>query len=869
MLDPKTSRFWKAALQSGLLDAEALAACWDAISPEKRDDAEHLDRRLGRQAVYLQRLTLWQAQQLLAGRITGFQVDRYILQELIGQGGMGRVYRAKDTRLDRHVALKILSPERMNNPRAIARFQREAKVGAQLQHENLVRLYDFGESQGRHFLVMEFIEGKTLGFYIATQGRIPPAVAARFCRQVALGLDHAHGKGLIHRDVNPYNVIVTKEGIAKLADMGLAIDLADEGKVTRDGATVGTFDYVAPEQARHSHSADIRSDIYSLGCTFYHMVAGQVPFPHPGLAEKLFAHQSQEAAPLAGLTPDVPPGLAEVVGKMMRKKPEERFQNPQEVAAALRPYTERSPVEREAVIAVGATGGDVRAPERGDLGSGDAPTSTTGGSDVGNEASQEFSIQVDLGPAPSLTGSVRNPRPWFGTAGPRPPSGCDSTSSGSDSGSAVSASRLDLPAGPGRPRWQKAAMLLGLLASGLAVEEGVRRSLGRGDAQVRRPTLSANVAKGASPGRVMPPIDWDKSPVAVLQPDGSMASAPDLLRAMETALGGKGIVVLRGGTPIELQAGEGHSISGRGTLQIQGVEGETTVLKIALDAAKPFLATGSGVNLVLKNLTIEVSRPAVPSVAASPAPAPPALIMAAGKALLEHCAIRTAPTHGYPGSCAIVSNGGGLSVTHCWFEGFETAVEIRALAGNDHILRQSMFVPGGTPSEAVKSGKPVRRGWAARIVFEGGGVPRGGRSVRFDHCTFVGEGLSQIVGFTGRSPLRLDAVGCAARVERLLGWSGSPSDASWTPKSLTWTGVDNQLDVAGDVWISTAEAAPTVSGADEWARIYSEKGLNRAAIQFTMAPLTPDGRLSPQAYSIVRATSPTPGADPYEVGPKP
>ena len=211
---------------------------------------------------------------------------------------MGRVYLARDTRLNRQVALKILSPERVSNPRAIARFQREARVGAQLQHENLVRIYDFGESNGRYFLVMEYIEGKTIGTLISEQGQIPPATAVRLVRQVALGLEHAHRKGLIHRDVNPYNILVTRDGTAKLADLGLAIDLAEEDHVTREGATVGTFDYVAPEQARHSHSADIRSDIYSLGCTIYHMCVGQVPFPSPSLPEKLFAHQALEPTPL-------------------------------------------------------------------------------------------------------------------------------------------------------------------------------------------------------------------------------------------------------------------------------------------------------------------------------------------------------------------------------------------------------------------------------------------------------------------------------------------------------------------------------------------------------------------------------------------
>ncbi len=339
MVEPQESRFWKAALQSGLIDADNLQACWDAIVPEKRV-SDQIDRRLARQAVHAGMVTLWQAQQLLAGKSSGFKINRYTLLDLIGQGGMGRVYLAKDTRLNRQVALKILSPERVNNPRAIARFQREARVGAQLQHENLVRIYDEGEANGKCYLVMEFIEGKNIGSMIADNGPIPYGIAAKLIRQVALGLEHAQLKGLIHRDVNPYNILVTKDTVAKLTDLGLAIDLAENDQVTRDGATVGTFDYVSPEQARHSHSVDTRSDIYSLGCSLYHMLAGRVPFPSPSLPEKLFHHQSIEPDSLLGIVPGIPEGLVEVVRKMMSKQPEDRYQSPKDVAHALEPYVE-------------------------------------------------------------------------------------------------------------------------------------------------------------------------------------------------------------------------------------------------------------------------------------------------------------------------------------------------------------------------------------------------------------------------------------------------------------------------------------------------------------------------------------------------
>src|SRR5271157_1434524 len=475
MAEPQASRFWMAAQQSGLLDVQSLTACWDAIPLEKRDAVEHLDRRLARQAVQQNYLSLWQAQQLLAGRSSGFRVDRYLLLDLIGHGGMGRVYLARDTRLNREVALKILSPERVSNPRAIARFQREARVGAQLQHENLVRIYDFGESNGRYFLVMEYIEGKTIGALISAQGPMPPPTAARLARQVAWGLEHAHRKGLIHRDVNPYNILVTHDGIAKLADLGLAIDLAEEERVTREGATVGTFDYVAPEQARHSQSADIRSDIYSLGCTLYHIFTGQVPFPSPSLPEKLFAHQALEPTPLDQLNPHIPADFVQVVQRMMRKLPDERYATPLQVAQALEPFIEEyprvrdsesvlapliidQPAERPVVSApasaevqadalpsavnlqpqLTAGSAGLAASSLATAGPGWAPASPSPSPELGSDwpaaaapsfltpvsdnevtsSTENIPLILDIGPEPSLTDSLSRSKSWFGSDKP-------------------------------------------------------------------------------------------------------------------------------------------------------------------------------------------------------------------------------------------------------------------------------------------------------------------------------------------------------------------------------------------------------------------------------------------------------------------
>ena len=406
MLGPRSSRFHQAALQSGLIDEAGLAACWDLIPPERRTP-DAIDRRLARQTISTGRLTLWQAQQLLAGRVSGFQIDKYVLLNLLGRGGMGRVFLAKDNRLNRMVALKLLSQERMNNPRAIARFRREAKVGAQLQHENLVRVYDEGESAGVLYLVMEHIDGKNVGQLIGDLGKIPWPNAARLARQVASGLEHARLKGLIHRDVNPCNILVTHDGTAKLTDLGLAIDLNDLDNVTREGATVGTFDYVSPEQAKNSRSVDTRADLYSLGCTLFHMIAGRVPFPMASLPEKLYAHQLHDPELLTTLVPEVPEGLAEVVRRLMRKLPEDRYQTPAEVAQALEPFAIETGWTATPGMVVAAEGANRS-------GSGEGP-SVVEGSSAGltalSTSSQspgvgESFFPLDLGPVEPLAGNL-------------------------------------------------------------------------------------------------------------------------------------------------------------------------------------------------------------------------------------------------------------------------------------------------------------------------------------------------------------------------------------------------------------------------------------------------------------------------------
>jgi Leucine-rich repeat (LRR) protein/tRNA A-37 threonylcarbamoyl transferase component Bud32 len=298
-------------------------------------------RALARELVRRGWLTLYQANALLQGHGHQLLLGSYVLLGKLGEGGMGQVFKARNWKLGRVVAVKLIRKERLANDAAVRRFQREIRAAAQLDHPNIVRAYDAGELAGRHFFVMEYVEGVDLARLLATNGPPPVAQACDYARQAALGLQHAFERGLVHRDIKPANLLLTTGGVIKLLDLGLArlAPAGDEGggtsTVTQEGAVMGTPDYIAPEQALESHAVDVRADVYSLGCTLYHLLAGRPPFPGGTILQKLRRHERDEPTPLGELRPEVPARVAAVVGRMMAKRPEDRYQTPAEAAAAL------------------------------------------------------------------------------------------------------------------------------------------------------------------------------------------------------------------------------------------------------------------------------------------------------------------------------------------------------------------------------------------------------------------------------------------------------------------------------------------------------------------------------------------------------
>jgi tRNA A-37 threonylcarbamoyl transferase component Bud32 len=285
-------------------------------------------------------LTPYQANQMLQGKGAELVLGSYVLLERLGEGGMGQVFKARHRNLGRVVALKLVRRERLANPDAVRRFQREIRAAAQLEHPHVVRAFDAAEAGGAHFFTMEYVEGTDLAHLVKDKGPLPVALACDYIRQAALGLQHAHEKGLVHRDIKPANLLLTLKGTVKVLDMGLArqAHAASEesgSTLTQENAVMGTPDYLAPEQCLDAHRVDIRADLYSLGCTLYFLLTGRPPFPGGSLGEKLVKQQLREAEPVERLRPDVPPAVAGVVRKLMAKRPEDRYQTPADLAAVL------------------------------------------------------------------------------------------------------------------------------------------------------------------------------------------------------------------------------------------------------------------------------------------------------------------------------------------------------------------------------------------------------------------------------------------------------------------------------------------------------------------------------------------------------
>ncbi len=344
MAPQHNSAFQRSALLSGLVTREqlddALAA---ALKPEFGSPAPRVqvtDDQLARQMIELGMLTPYQAEQLKAGR-TKLTLGPYTITDWIAQGGMGQVFKAEHSMMGREVAIKVL-PHSRSTPQSVANFLREIRAQAVVDHDNLVRAYDAGHDGNVYYLVTEFVRGTDLRRLVRSQGPLSVEQAAGIISQAARGLQNAHEKGLIHRDIKPGNILVSPDGKAKVSDLGLAGFFQSNEYDPRSHKIVGTADYISPEQIKTPENITPTSDIYSLGCTLYYTVTGKVPFPGGSTRDKARRHCEETPWHPRRFNPDVPEDFVDIIADMMEKDPSRRTKTAAEVFARLEPWTPQS-----------------------------------------------------------------------------------------------------------------------------------------------------------------------------------------------------------------------------------------------------------------------------------------------------------------------------------------------------------------------------------------------------------------------------------------------------------------------------------------------------------------------------------------------
>ncbi len=300
-------------------------------------------------------LTKFQAERLLAGRTDGFVMGQYRILDQIGKGGMGHVFKAEHITMNRVVALKLLHSSLLKTERARQLFEREVRAAARLNHPNIVTAFDANQMGDRCYLVMEYVDGPNLLDLVKEKGQLPISQACDYIRQSAIGLNYAHDLGMVHRDIKPANLLVqqapgkasSRSTIVKILDFGLArLHSPESGKSAEEqdsligkNTVMGTPDYLSPEQAKNLHLTDARSDLYSLGCTFYYILSGSVPFPGGTVLEKMVRQTRDMPDSLSKYRSDIPADIEGIVFKLMAKNPNDRFQTGNELATYLEKYT--------------------------------------------------------------------------------------------------------------------------------------------------------------------------------------------------------------------------------------------------------------------------------------------------------------------------------------------------------------------------------------------------------------------------------------------------------------------------------------------------------------------------------------------------
>ena len=337
MSEPSAKSFLKLLERSGIVADVALKEELGKLSAKAAGRKVSTDELVGH-LVDSGLITKWHTDKLLAGKYKGFFLGKYKLLRHLGSGGMSSVYLAQHKISEQYRAIKVLPRKKVSDKSYLDRFYLEGRAAASLNHPNVVRIYDICQEKDTHFMVMEYVKGDDLYNVVTADGAVAFEDAAKYTAQAAIGLEHAHKRELVHRDIKPANLLLTQDKDIKILDLGLALVNQDDSEsltVLYNEKVMGTADYLSPEQAVNSHEVDSRADIYSLGCTLYYLLTGHPPFPKGTLAQRIAMHQSKEPADIRESRPDCPEILVDVCKKMMRKKPEERYQNCHEIQSVL------------------------------------------------------------------------------------------------------------------------------------------------------------------------------------------------------------------------------------------------------------------------------------------------------------------------------------------------------------------------------------------------------------------------------------------------------------------------------------------------------------------------------------------------------
>ena len=334
-----TQEFLNYLSQSGLVDSESFSQILDHLRLEFRGELPDSSDVIADSFIEAGLITRWHVDKLFDRKYKGFRLGKYKLLTLLGSGEMSSVYLAEHVLMKQLRTIKILPKSKsFRNSKEVVLFHLEAQVAAFLDHPNLVRTYDVDNDGEQHFLVMEYVDGKTLQRMVEESGPLPLQVACSFIAQAAEGLEFAHCNDVIHCDVKPANLMVDKQGLVRVLDLGLALHgnaWWDSLSATHRQELLSTANYLSPEQVVDSHKVDLRTDIYNLGCTLYFLLTGHPPFPAGSFVQRIALHMRTMPTSVAQDRPDCPDDLSAICLKMLQKNPDLRYQSMREVVAAL------------------------------------------------------------------------------------------------------------------------------------------------------------------------------------------------------------------------------------------------------------------------------------------------------------------------------------------------------------------------------------------------------------------------------------------------------------------------------------------------------------------------------------------------------